>query len=125
MYQMLYGKRPFGEGCSQEKILRDEIMLHAKEVIFPSKPAVSAEGKDFMQRYRPFTTWHAGCEKRQAGDVLRTHLRVHDVGEGLRKVNAVCMFYWGGRRIAMCMQGGEPSDEDQDVYLAGLGVMFT
>lgn len=48
LYQMLYGRRPFGEGCSQEKILRDEIMLHAKEVTFPSKPAVSAEGKDFI-----------------------------------------------------------------------------
>ncbi|KAK9790331.1 hypothetical protein WJX73_000944 [Symbiochloris irregularis] len=48
LFQMLYGKRPFGEGCSQEKILRDEIMLHAKEVAFPPKPSVSADGKDFM-----------------------------------------------------------------------------
>ena len=46
---MLYGKRPFGEGCSQERILREEIMLHAKSVTFPAKPSVSAEGKEFIQ----------------------------------------------------------------------------
>ena len=47
---MLYGKRPFGEGCSQEKILRDEVMLNAKAVHFPAKPALSAEGKEFISR---------------------------------------------------------------------------
>ncbi|KAL3147179.1 hypothetical protein ABBQ32_002684 [Trebouxia sp. C0010 RCD-2024] len=50
LYQMLFGKRPFGEGCTQEKILRDEVMLNAKTVAFPSKPNVSAEGKDFISR---------------------------------------------------------------------------
>ena len=47
--QMLWGKRPFGEGCSQERILREEIMLHAKTVTFPAKPSVSAEAKEFIQ----------------------------------------------------------------------------
>ncbi|KAA6416932.1 MAG: serine threonine- kinase TOUSLED-like [Trebouxia sp. A1-2] len=50
LYQMLFGKRPFGEGCSQEKILRDEVMLNAKTVYFPAKPALSAEGKEFISR---------------------------------------------------------------------------
>ncbi len=50
LYQMLFGKRPFGEGCSQEKILRDEVMLNAKIVYFPAKPALSAEGKEFISR---------------------------------------------------------------------------
>ena len=50
LYQMLYGKRPFGEGCSQEKILRDEVMLNARSVAFPAKPSVSAECKDFISK---------------------------------------------------------------------------
>ena len=31
-FQMLYGRRPFGEGLSQEQIMRDRVMLNAKEV---------------------------------------------------------------------------------------------
>lgn len=50
LYQMVYGKRPFGEGCSQEEILRDDIMLNARQVIFPAKPAVSPECKEFISR---------------------------------------------------------------------------
>ena len=49
LFQMLYGRRPFGEGCSQEQVLREEVMLKARQVTFPAKPAVSAEGKDFIQ----------------------------------------------------------------------------
>lgn len=33
-YQMLYGRRPFGEGCTQEQILRDRVMLNARQVRF-------------------------------------------------------------------------------------------
>ena len=51
LYQMLFGKRPFGEGCTQEKILRDEVMLNARAVTFPSKPSLSAEGRDFITRW--------------------------------------------------------------------------
>jgi tousled-like kinase len=34
-YQMLFGKRPFGEGKSQERILSEGIMLNATQVEFP------------------------------------------------------------------------------------------
>ena len=50
LFQMLFGRRPFGEGCSQEEILRNEVMLKAKSVTFPAKPAISAECKDFITR---------------------------------------------------------------------------
>ncbi len=32
LYQMLLGKRPFGEGMTQEQIMRDRVMLNAREV---------------------------------------------------------------------------------------------
>lgn len=50
LYQMLYGKRPFGHGQSQEQILRNEVMLNAREVSFPAKPTVSADAKDFIRK---------------------------------------------------------------------------
>ncbi len=31
-YQMLYGRRPFGEGMTQEQIMRNGVMLNAREV---------------------------------------------------------------------------------------------
>ncbi len=34
-YQMLFGKRPFGDGQSQEHILRNGIMRQAHKVEFP------------------------------------------------------------------------------------------
>lgn len=49
-YQMLYGRRPFGHEQSQEQILRNEVMLNAKQVQFPSRPSVSNECKDFIKR---------------------------------------------------------------------------
>jgi tousled-like kinase len=49
LYQMLFGKRPFGHDQSQEQILRDGVMLNAKEVQFPARPAVSAECKEFLR----------------------------------------------------------------------------
>ena len=48
-YQMLYGKRPFGEGKSQESILNDQTMLNAHKVIFPDKPDVSKLCKEFIE----------------------------------------------------------------------------
>ena len=50
LYQMLYGKRPFGHELSQEQILRNEVMLNAREVQFPSKPSVSPDCKDFIRK---------------------------------------------------------------------------
>jgi len=40
-YQMLFGKRPFGEGKSQERVLSEGIMLHATQVEFPTEQAKS------------------------------------------------------------------------------------
>jgi len=49
-YQMLYGRRPFGHGMSQDRILSDHTMLNAREVQFPEKPQVSEEAKKFIQK---------------------------------------------------------------------------
>mmetsp|Transcript_13032 Transcript_13032/g.19269 ORF Transcript_13032/g.19269 Transcript_13032/m.19269 type:complete len:887 (+) Transcript_13032:635-3295(+) len=49
-YQMLFGKRPFGDGQTQEKVLTHHIMLNAREVRFPPKPLVSEEGKQFIRQ---------------------------------------------------------------------------
>ncbi|GKY94738.1 hypothetical protein MPSEU_000439200 [Mayamaea pseudoterrestris] len=48
-YQMLYGRRPFGEGQSQDRILKDQTMLNAHHVHFPDQPQVSEQGKEFIQ----------------------------------------------------------------------------
>ncbi|KAL9189479.1 hypothetical protein ACHAXT_009154 [Thalassiosira profunda] len=48
-FQMVYGRRPFGDGQSQDHILRNHTMLNATEVHFPPKPAISEEGKEFIQ----------------------------------------------------------------------------
>lgn len=72
-YQMLYGKRPFGEGKSQERVLSEGIMLNATQVDFPQEvksspsqssaassssliqiPKVTDEAKDFI---RTCLTW--------------------------------------------------------------------
>ena len=49
-YQMLYGKRPFGDGQTQERLLQDKVILRAQEVTFPEKPQVSKEAKRFIQK---------------------------------------------------------------------------
>lgn len=48
-YQMLFGRRPFGDGMSQDKLLSDQTMLNARSVPFPSGAAVSSGGRDFVQ----------------------------------------------------------------------------
>lgn len=48
-YQMLFGKRPFGEGKSQEVILKEGTMLSANAVEFPQNPKVSEEAKEFIR----------------------------------------------------------------------------
>lgn len=49
-YQMLYGKRPFGHDQTQERILREDTIVNARKVEFPSKPGVSNEAKDLIRR---------------------------------------------------------------------------
>ncbi|KAL3811849.1 hypothetical protein ACHAXA_009208 [Cyclostephanos tholiformis] len=48
-FQILFGRRPFGDGQSQDHILRNQTMLHATEVHFPSKPSITEEGKSFIR----------------------------------------------------------------------------
>jgi tousled-like kinase len=48
--QCLYGKRPFGHELSQQGILQQRAILNAREVVFPPRPAVSAEAKDFIRQ---------------------------------------------------------------------------
>ncbi|KAF9596210.1 hypothetical protein IFM89_007892 [Coptis chinensis] len=49
-YQMLFGKRPFGHDQTQERILREDTIIKARKVEFPSRPAVSNEAKDLIRR---------------------------------------------------------------------------
>ncbi|KAL7570206.1 hypothetical protein ACA910_020634 [Epithemia clementina (nom. ined.)] len=48
-YQMLFGKRPFGDGQTQDAILSNRTMLNAHQVPFPDKPQVSEECKTFIR----------------------------------------------------------------------------
>ncbi|CAM9865471.1 unnamed protein product [Ectocarpus sp. 12 AP-2014] len=54
-YQILYGVRPFGEGFSQEKILREKVIVNANRVDFPPKPVVSEEAKSFIRSCLTYT----------------------------------------------------------------------
>ncbi|XP_044984797.1 serine/threonine-protein kinase TOUSLED isoform X2 [Hordeum vulgare subsp. vulgare] len=49
-YQMLYGRRPFGHDQTQERILREDTIINARKVEFPSKPTVSNEAKELIRR---------------------------------------------------------------------------
>ena len=62
--QMIYGKKPFGEGKCQERILAEGIMLNANQVEFPNEGTnrnrITEEAKDFIRacltpdpRFRP------------------------------------------------------------------------
>ena len=62
LFQMIYGRRPFGEGMTQEQIARERvIVLNAKDPIdFPSKPSASPEAKEFIRKcltYKQETRW--------------------------------------------------------------------
>eukprot|EP01052_Picozoa_sp_SAG31_P006068 SAG31_NODE_275_length_18666_cov_8.489309_11_plen_156_part_00 len=48
-YQMLFGKKPFGENLSQEAILAQQTILKA-ELTFPAKPKISAEAQGLIRR---------------------------------------------------------------------------
>ncbi|KAL2634507.1 hypothetical protein R1flu_005986 [Riccia fluitans] len=49
-YQMLFGRRPFGHDQTQERILREDTIVKAHKVEFPSRPSVSSEAKEFIRR---------------------------------------------------------------------------
>lgn len=50
-YELLYGFKPFGDKQSQKKILQEKIIINqAKQVHFPSKPAVSNETKEIIKK---------------------------------------------------------------------------
>ncbi|KAL5726053.1 non-specific serine/threonine protein kinase [Ranunculus cassubicifolius] len=49
-YQMLFGRRPFGHDQTQERILREDTIIKARKVEFPTRPAVSNEAKDLIRR---------------------------------------------------------------------------
>ncbi|KAL1090946.1 hypothetical protein V6Z11_D07G125300 [Gossypium hirsutum] len=46
-YQMLFGRRPFGHDQTQERILREDTIIKARKVEFPSRPSVSNEAKKY------------------------------------------------------------------------------
>ena len=48
-YQMLFGRRPFGDGHSQEAVFANHAILHSRQVKFPPKPICSAEAREFIQ----------------------------------------------------------------------------
>ncbi|XP_047964364.1 serine/threonine-protein kinase TOUSLED-like isoform X2 [Salvia hispanica] len=50
LYQMLFGRRPFGHDKSQERILCEDTIIQPPKVEFPSRPSVSNEAKDFICR---------------------------------------------------------------------------
>ncbi|KAL6511082.1 hypothetical protein OROGR_022206 [Orobanche gracilis] len=50
LYQMLFGRRPFGHDQTQERILREDTIIKARRVEFPSRPSISNEAKDFVRR---------------------------------------------------------------------------
>ncbi|EGT33534.1 CBN-TLK-1 protein [Caenorhabditis brenneri] len=49
-YQCIYGKKPFGNDLTQQKILEYNTIINAREVSFPSKPQVSSAAQDFIRR---------------------------------------------------------------------------
>jgi tousled-like kinase len=59
-FQMLFGKRPFGDGQSQDRMLANGTMLNAHTLTFPGSPEISSSCRDFIeacltydQRFRP------------------------------------------------------------------------
>ncbi|KNC73400.1 TLK protein kinase, partial [Sphaeroforma arctica JP610] len=47
-YQLLYGKRPFGDEMSQNSLRQTGTILNAREVTFPPRPVVSDDTKEFI-----------------------------------------------------------------------------
>lgn len=59
-YEILYGQKPFGHNMSQEKLVSDHVISRATNVVFPTKPSVSTECKEFIKKcleYRQEDRW--------------------------------------------------------------------
>ena len=54
LYQMLYGKKPFGHGLSPDAIISQRTMQDARKVPFPDSPVVSKASKDFIEKCLSF-----------------------------------------------------------------------
>ena len=54
LFQMLFGRKPFGHGLSPDAILSQRTMLDAKKVAFPDAPPVSKSSKEFIERCLQF-----------------------------------------------------------------------
>ena len=49
LFEMIYKKKPFGQNFSQDKLLKDRVMINARKVEFPQKPIISEECKEFIK----------------------------------------------------------------------------
>lgn len=49
-YEMLYGQKPFGHNMSQDKILKEGVILKSVRVTFPPKAGISQEAKDLITK---------------------------------------------------------------------------
>lgn len=49
-FQMLFGRKPFFDGISNEKIFHDNLFIKDFPLIFPEQPSVSNEMKDFIKK---------------------------------------------------------------------------
>ncbi|GJD10397.1 Serine/threonine-protein kinase TOUSLED [Galdieria sulphuraria] len=49
LYQMLYGKKPFGHGLSQQQLVQQGL-VHGCPLVFPDHPNISEQGKNFIRR---------------------------------------------------------------------------
>ena len=54
LYQMLYGRKPFGHGMAPDALLSSRTMMEAKKVPFPDSPVISAGCKAFIERCLAF-----------------------------------------------------------------------
>lgn len=51
LYELIYGIRPFGHNCSQDKILQEGVILNASTLDFPSKPTISKSCQVIIHLY--------------------------------------------------------------------------
>lgn len=45
LYEMLFGVRPFGHSMTQDRILKDGVIINARKVEFPPKPVITDDCK--------------------------------------------------------------------------------